>query len=438
MDSIRDLILLAVVLAISGIALVRPFTGLLSFLVFSIVNPHSMAWSFATVFHGVLPIALATIVGYAVSSEPKHLPRQLEVYLLLALWVVFCVSTSTAVYPDEAFAMLTYVSKILLMVFLSMAMVTTKARLLQLVRTVALSLGFFGLKDGIWAIRTGGQEMVWGPDNSFLYANNAIGVALAMNLPLLFHLRRLEQRRWVRHLMTAMMLFSYPAIVCTFSRGAWLSAGAATALMMWRSRHRWITAAALLLILPLLSAEMLPQRVVNRYDDLANYQNEGSAQSRFWTWEFCRRVGFANPLTGAGFNFNSEATYRQYYPEFFDKFESVKACHGTALTVFAEHGFPGALLWIGLLGSCLVSLQRIRRVARRAGGDRVWAIPIADMLQGAFLAFVVGSTFVDLNYFDIFYQFIAVVVMLKTLAPHVVSSVTPRQSVVPAGTKGRP
>src|SRR5262249_44363748 len=149
-----------------------------------------------------------------------------------------------------------YVSKILLMVFLSMAIVNTRARLTQLVRTVALSLGFLGLKAGIWTIRTGGQEMVWGPDNSFLAANNAIGVALAMNLPLLFHLRRLEHRRWVRHVMTAMLLLSYPGIVCTFSRGAWLSAGAATCLMMWRSRHRWITAAALLLIIPLVSSDM--------------------------------------------------------------------------------------------------------------------------------------------------------------------------------------
>jgi len=285
MDSLLDLILIAVVLGLTGIALIRPFTGLLSFIVFSIVNPHSMAWSFAQTFPGVLPIALATIVGYLISSEPKHLPRQREVYLLLGLWLMFCVSTSTAFYPNEAFTVLTYVSKILLMVFLSLAMVTTKPRLLQLLRAIALSFGFLGFKAGIFTIRTGGQEMVWGPEHSFLEANNSIGVALAMALPLLYHLRRTESRPWLRHLMLAMMILSYPAIVCTFSRGAWLSAAAATALMLWRSRHRWLTVAALLLILPLLSLDMLPKRVVSRYDDLQNYETEGSAQSRFWTWE---------------------------------------------------------------------------------------------------------------------------------------------------------
>ena len=437
MDGIRDLILIAVILALSGIALARPFVGLQSFLVFSIVNPHSMTWSFARTFPGVLFIALATIVGYVVSSEPKQLPRQREVYLLLGLWVVFCVSTSTAVYPDEAFTVLMYVSKILLMVFLSMAMVTTKRRLLQLIGAITLSFGFLGLKGGIFTIRTGGQEMVWGPEHSFLEANNSIGVALAMALPLLFHLRRLEHRRWLRHLMLAMLVFTYPAIVCTFSRGAWLSASAATALMLWRSRHRWVTAAALLLILPMLSVEMLPQRVVNRYGDLENYENEGSAQSRFWTWEFCRRVGFANPLTGAGFNFNSEATYRQYYPEFFGKFDSPKACHGTPLTLFGEHGFPGVLLWIGLIGSSMFSLQRIRQVGRRAGPDGVWLVAIADMLQAAFVAYIVGGMFVDLNYFDVFYQFIAIVVMAKTLARGI-DAVAPRRGVVGVSVKERP
>ena len=437
MDSIRDLILIAVVLGLTGIALIRPFTGLLSFIVFSIVNPHSMAWSFAQTFPGVLPIALATIVGYLISSEPKHLPRQREVYLLLGLWLMFCVSTSTAFYPNEAFTVLTYVSKILLMVFLSLTMVTTKPRLLQLVRAIALSLGFLGFKAGIFTIRTGGQEMVWGPEHSFLEANNSIGVALAMALPLLYHLRRTESRPWLRHLMLAMMILSYPAIVCTFSRGAWLSAAAATALMLWRSRHRWLTVAALLLILPLLSLDMLPKRVVSRYDDLQNYETEGSAQSRFWTWEFCRRVGFANPLTGAGFNFNSEETYRQYYPEFLGKFDAPKACHGTPFTLLGEHGFPGVVLWIALISSCLLSLQRTRRIGQRAGPDGVWLVATSDMLQASFAAYVVGGMFVDLNYFDIFYQFTAVVAMVKTLAPQVQAGV-PRPGAVGVPAKGRP
>ena len=330
------------------------------------------------------------------------------------------------VFNNEAGPALVYVSKILLMVFLSLAMVNTKPRLLQLGRVIALSLGYHGLKAGIWAIRTGGHEMVWGPDNSFLAANNSIGVALAMNLPLLFHLRRIEERRWMRGLMTAMMLFSYPAIMCTFSRGAWLAAATATLFMLWRSRHRWMTMAAVgVLAMLVLSEQMLPDRVVNRYEDLTMLEQENSAQMRLWSWEYCRRVGFANPITGAGFNFVSVETWEQYYPEFFQwrGNQKVFACHGTVMTVFGEHGFPGALIWLGLLGSCLVSAWRIRQSASRMGPDAAWAVAVADMLIAAFAAYMVGGMFVDLNYFDLFYQLVGMVAMLKTLGPRAAPSV---------------
>jgi probable O-glycosylation ligase (exosortase A-associated) len=241
MGGARDLVVLAAIIIISGLALRRPFVGLQGFLVFSIVNPHNMAWAISATINPIQPIAGATLLGYVISSEPKHLPGRAEVYLLFGLWLAFGASTLTAVYPSIALDRLIQVSKILLMVFLSMAMVNTKERLLTLLRVIALSLGFLGLKAGIFVISTGGQFMVWGPTNSFLEANNTIGAALAMNLPLLFYLRRLEQRRWLRHLMTAMMLLSYPAIVCTFSRGAWLAAAATTALMLATSRHRWLS-----------------------------------------------------------------------------------------------------------------------------------------------------------------------------------------------------
>jgi probable O-glycosylation ligase (exosortase A-associated) len=413
---LRDFLFIAVVFATCGVAVVRPFAGLMGFLIFSIVNPHSMVWSIASTFHPVQPIAGATIVGYLISSEPKRLPRQVETYLLLALWAAFGLSTLTAVYPNEAYTKLTHVSKILLMVFLSMALVNTQERLLQLVRVVALSLGFLGLKGGLFAIASGGQHMVWGPEKSFLEANNAIGLALAMNLPLLFYLRHLEHRRWLRHLETAMMLLSYPAIVCTFSRGAWLSAIAATGVMVWNRRQRWAVAVGLLVAAALI-APMLPDRVMNRYEELKNYEEETSAQTRFWTWEFCRRVGFANPLTGAGFDFPSERTYAQYYPEFLQWRERVASCHNMWLTVLGEHGFPGFLLFVSLLSVCFMGMRKIRRTAR-SDSDPMPAKTTADMVRAALVAYMVGGMFLDLAYFDIFYQLVAISAVLKTLVHH--------------------
>src|SRR5262245_54490836 len=174
----RDVVLIAMVVATSCVALGRPFFGLLGFLFFSIANPHSMAWAVSSTIQPIQPIAGATILGYLVSSERKRLPNHLGTYLLVALWGIFCLSTLTALYPEKAYKYFVQISKILLMVVLSMALMTTKDRLLAVARVIALSLGILGLKSGIFAILTGGQQMVWGPEDSFLYANNAIGLAL--------------------------------------------------------------------------------------------------------------------------------------------------------------------------------------------------------------------------------------------------------------------
>ena len=133
---------------------------------------------------------------------------------------------------------LSHVSKILLMVVLSTIIINNKRRLDALVRVIALSLGFYGMKAGFFSIVTGGHFTVFGPERSFLEANNAIGLALAMNVPVLFYTAKLEPDRRLRLLMMTMWALSFPAVVCTFSRGAWLGLAAASTFMVAQSRHK--------------------------------------------------------------------------------------------------------------------------------------------------------------------------------------------------------
>jgi probable O-glycosylation ligase (exosortase A-associated) len=408
----RDLLLIAILIPCSLKALYQPVFGLLLFTCLGFLAPHSMTWGIGRTFPFSQLAGVTTIVGYLFWSEPKKFPRQREFTLLLALWVMFGVSTLFAIFPDRALDRLIHVSKILLMVCLSTALVNTEYRLHALLRIIALSLGFHGLKGGVFSILSGGNFMVWGPEGTFLEANNSIGLALAMNVPLLYYLAKIETRLWLARLMRVMMVFSYPAIVCTFSRGAWLGLAAATFVIVLRSKHKFLIALALgglgLLILP-----FLPQRVVSRYDDLVNYQEESSAQSRFWNWEFCTRVGLAHPLSGGGFDYYDINLYAIYFPEFLERWPGkFWSCHSMWFTIFGEHGFPGFALWMALLSSCLLSLRRIRSYGR-THTTMSWSVPYADMLISAFLVFMVSGSFLDVAYFDMFYQLVAVVAIIK-------------------------
>ncbi len=60
----------------------------------------------------------------------------------------------------------------------------SRTKLRQFFLVIALSLGFYGFKGGVFGILTGGTQTVYGPGDSVIGANNAIGFALNMVLPI--------------------------------------------------------------------------------------------------------------------------------------------------------------------------------------------------------------------------------------------------------------
>lgn len=412
----RDLLLIAIVVMCAAIALRRPVVGLLSFVGLGFLNPHTMAWSLARTFPFALLTSMGTIVGFLFWSEPKRFPRQRETFLLLALWGMFGISTAFAIDPESAWERFIHISKILLMVLFTTALVNTEQRLQWFLRVIALSLGFYGIKGGLFAFMTGGNYIVFGPGDNFIGARNALGLALTMNIPLLFYLLKHETSPWMRRTIFATLILSYPAIICTYSRGSWLALGTVTAFLFLKSKHRFAVTAAVafvaIMLMPYLPS-FVPQRAVERYESLIHYQEEASAQSRFWNWEFCQRVGLAHPLTGGGFDFYSPEAYATYFPEFLEHWrEKVWSCHSMWYTIFGEHGFPGLLLWLGLMGSYILSLRQLRSYGEMHA-EMSWMVDCANMLQAALIAYMVAGTFLDVAYFDLFYYLVAVIIIIK-------------------------
>ena len=412
----RDIVLIIAVCVCAVRAIGNPVFGMLAFLCVAFLNPQSFTWGIGATFPVAMLTAGGTLIGYAIWTESKRIPFRRESALMLAFWVMFGISTIFALYPDRAFIRLVEISKVLLMVFLSTAILNTQSRLHQLMRVIGLSLGVFALKGGLFVIMSGGGQRVFGPDHTFLAGANPLGMALAMNVPILMYLIKTETIPWLRRLAMVMLGFSYPTVICTYSRGAWLALGAMTVFYVWKSRHRikiiLLSMVMGVVLLPLVVV-LLPQKLVEKFDELVNYDTDGSAISRFWNWEFCTRAGLAHPLNGAGSDFYSEYAYAKYYPEFLDRWPGkVWSCHSMWFTIFGEHGFPGFIIWIALIGSCFLSLRQLT-IYGRGHPELSWIINYADALKLSFVAFLVGGSFFDSAYFDLFFQLIAVVVILR-------------------------
>jgi probable O-glycosylation ligase (exosortase A-associated) len=412
----RDLVLAIIVVGATIGALRRPVFGIIAYTAFSFFSPQSSAWGFARSLPASMMVGVATIAGYVLSGEPKRFPRERELFLLLALWLTFAVTTIFAIYPAVAYKVLVRVSKVLLVPFLCTALLNDRNRIQWILRVIGLSIGFYGFKGGIFAIATGGNYMVWGPEESCLASNNSIGMALAMNIPVLIYLFKTESNKWLRMLVRAMALLSYPAVVCTFSRGAWIATGVVTALSVMKSRYRFLivsfVAIVALVVLPALPT-FLPARVAARFQTLDNVKEDNSAKQRFGTWELCKRVGLANPMTGGGFDYYSKQTFARYMPEFLSRWPGkIWSCHSMWLTIFGEHGFPGIVLWLALLSCCFLSLRHLRRVGLKRDGG-AWIADCAAMIQCSLVAYMCAGTFLDIAYFEMFYYLIAVLIALK-------------------------
>lgn len=412
----RDIFLLALTGTLSATALVRPVVGMLAYVAYSVVGPHSYAWGFTRSFPHVQTLAICTLIGYAFWSEPRQFPRQRELGWLLTVWGVFAFSTALALAPDRALSFFIHISKIFLMILICLSMINTEKRLHLLTKTIALSIGFYGLKGGIFVLRSGGVAPIEGPDDSYLQANNALGMAMAMNVPLLFYLSKTESIAWLRRLMRVMIVFSYPAVAGTFSRGAWLGLAVVTALLVLKAKSKALKVVAALAlvaaafaIVPRLSSEQL----TNRFRTLNNIEQDNSAQSRLWSWTFCARVGSELPLSGAGFDYYSLEAYARFYPEFLERWPGkVWSCHSIWLTIWGELGIPGVLAWGGLLISSLLSLRRLKQYADTQPEPQ-WVGPYAEMLQFSLVAYMVCGSFVDIAYFEIYYFLVALIILIK-------------------------
>jgi probable O-glycosylation ligase (exosortase A-associated) len=412
---VRDAVLLLATIVFSAVALGRPVAGMLAYVGYSAMAPHSLTWTISRAFPHVQVIAIATLIGYALWSEPKRLPRDPRLALLGVLWAMFGVSTLFAMEPDNAEPWFAHISKMLLMVLLIPFLITTESRLHNLLRVIALSLGFHAFKLGLFVLKCGGVAAVWGPEDSFLYANNSIGMALVMNTPILYYLAQVESRRWLRWMMRAMFFLSYPAVAGTFSRGAWVGLAVVTAVMILKSRYRMAVVAAAVII-AIMAPAWLPRvispELAERYETLVEYESDASAESRFWNWEFCGRVGAGRPLSGGGFGYYSVQAYAQFFPEFLARWPGkVWSCHNMWLQVLSEHGVAAFAVWLGLLVSSFVGLRRVAAYAKTVDKP-AWGL-WAHGLQASLVGFMVTGTFLDIAYFEIYYQLLAVVAILN-------------------------
>jgi putative inorganic carbon (HCO3(-)) transporter len=387
------------------------------------MNPHRLSWGYAYSLRVALIIGVVTTLSWLLSRERKLPPSTGATWLLGALIVWVTVSTCFAIVPDSAFEKWQEVIKILGMTMVAICIVNSKERILQLTWVVAISIGIYGIKGGIFGIATGGTYRVWGPPQSFIEDNNSLGLALIMILPLFHFLSTQVSSRLVRWGLVASMGPIIVAVLCTYSRGDFLALAVVLVAFWVKLKRRFVTGTIAVATL-IAALSFLPDSWYDRMYTIDQYEQDESAQGRLNSWLFALRLASDRPLTGGGFRVvDDPALYFHYVPNA----DVVHNFHSIYFEVLGEHGYVGLILFLSLIVVSLGTAQWIIRNAR-AHPDLEWARLLASAVQVSIVGYCAAGTFLNLGFYDLFYALVAMLIATKVV---VAQSIAPRVSQLP-------
>ncbi|MBV5274633.1 MAG: putative O-glycosylation ligase, exosortase A system-associated [Lamprocystis purpurea] len=405
----RDYIVALVVFGCLPLILRKPFFGILVWSWLSLMNPHRLGWSFATEMPFAQIVAVTLMLSLLIAREVKRLPAVPLTWLLAFWWFWWFVTTLTAFYPAAAWAEWDRTWKILLLTFLMIALLTTRERINALVWVIVLSLGFYGVKGGIFTLLGGGVNHVNGPPGSFISGNNEIGLALVMTVPMIRYLQLISESRWIRYGMLAMMVLTLMAIFGTQSRGALVGMIAMTFYLAMKSSNK----AGLLLLLALafpLALMTMPETWYSRMDSIQAYQADASAQGRINAWWTAWYVALDHPLVGGGADMFNRQTYALYAPNR----QHVLDVHSIYFEALGEHGFVGLFTFLAIGLGALVTLNRVIRFAKPHAALG-WMRDLASMIFVSLIGYATSGLFLGLSMFDYYYMLIAITIGLAGL-----------------------
>jgi probable O-glycosylation ligase (exosortase A-associated) len=408
-----DVLLIGAVAVALPVCVVRPWMGVLVYTWLSTMNPHRLAGGAAYDMPVAKLAAVATLVGLLFTKDRYRLPQRRELALIGLLALVIMASTMlTALEPVRAWGRAEEALKVLLMAGAALMLMQERRKLRLWLLVIALSFGALGAHGALFAFETGLRSRLFGPPESVLADNNALGFFFTMALPMLAFLRLDEEVALMRHVLLAGFALTIIALFATYSRGAFIGfvlvLPLIAVLVRFRDKPLLMMGFAACLIV-----YFAPKQWVERMQTITPtvYKTDSSGSERMKSWYVAWRLGLDHPVLGAGCHPFSPRVYEKYLPGYSDDHDA----HNHFLQMLAEHGFTGLLLFVALLVSVLL---RLLGIAWRNRGDpqRQWLAHFAQMIGISLIAYIAGGVFINQPHSELLYQLIIAAMILDAIA----------------------
>jgi probable O-glycosylation ligase (exosortase A-associated) len=351
--------------------------------------------------------------------------------MVAALFVDAFISTTMSVAPDWSMHYFIDFAKVLVVTYLIVVLVTDTTRLRFGLMVIALSLGFEGAKQGLIGLllHPGTRNL---NEHPVLGDNNGVAQGMMMLVPIFAVLANTATNKWERYLHRFLLVGALARGITTYSRGGMIAATAIGLMAISRSKHR-VRMLIVSAVVAVATLSMMPQSFWDRMDTLADApeQQDDSAKGRLHFWEVALQMVADRPVTGVGFN-SFQKAYDKY--DFSDGYYGrQRAVHSTWFGILAELGIPGTSLFVLTIMLAFLGFRGIRRAP--PGHPEIDAArPYAIALEMSLVAYLIGGTFLNGQYSELFWHMIGFSIALHTMTREAVdacaSEKLPRPSLV--------
>ena len=401
----RNLIFIFIMLGgLIPITISRPFVGVIVWCWISFMNPHELTWGISMDMPWALMIFISTIIGCFAAKEPKSFPINATTVLLIVFVALITMTSAFALAPSDMVEYKwSWVAKSFIAQLLIISLLINRRRIHALIWIMVISLGYFGLRGGVFTILNGGKYHVLGPPSTMVTDNNHLAAALLVALPLMNYLRMQSKHKIIKISLIVMMSLTLFSILGSYSRGAFIGLAAMSVLLWFNSYHK-VAFAVVVGVAILGAVSFMPQSWVDRMSTINSEHVDDSAQGRLNIWHASWEIALARPFTGGGFL----APYRQDIVNEYDYGTTARAVHSIYFEVLGEHGFPTFFVWLGITLAGLVNTWRIIKASKMVK-ELKWAYDLAKMAQVSIVAYLVAGTFLSLCYWDFYFTLIVAI-----------------------------
>lgn len=410
---VRSLIIIGMLFSLMLPIILKPHIGVLVWDWVSHMVPHKETYGRAYNMEFLDYVAALTVGGLFLSRDRIHLPLH-PIIIAIGIYFVWVIFTTIAGFsPSHSLTKFTHISKVLIFAVLSIMIMRSPNRLKAFVAVMGLSLAYYSVKGGLFTIATGGQYRVT-HGNGMFSDNNHFAMAFSMAVPLAFYYAKHPPiNHWiVRWGLFGVGLLTIASVVGTHSRGGLIALSAVLGAMALFSRRR-ILLISLAVPLALGGLTLLPDNWKNRMSTV-NTETAGGDESfrgRVVMWRFSSNLASEHPIEGGGFDvFYQDKPLERFLPP-----GGVgRAPHSVYFEVLGEHGYIGLFLFLTtLFTGWFVGGSAYRKYSKYK--ETLWLGDLAQAMRLGFIGFAVGGLTVNIATFDLYWHFLAILVMIDTV-----------------------